>query len=87
VKLSLRIPPTLDAEKATEELKRICEKDPPYGAEVTVKVGHGGAGWNAPENTDYFNDCLNRASNYFYGKPALYMGEGGSIPLMNYFQK
>ena len=32
LKLSLRIPPTCDADAATRALKRVLELDPPYGA-------------------------------------------------------
>jgi acetylornithine deacetylase/succinyl-diaminopimelate desuccinylase-like protein len=85
VKFSLRIPPTLNAEQATKDLKSLCEKDPPYGAQVEFKVGHGGSGWNSPQCQPYLDDCLNRASLNFYGKPVLSMGEGGSIPLLNFF--
>jgi len=68
-----------------KELKKICEENPPYGAEVTFTSGMAGSGWNAPINEHYLEDCLDRASHHFYGKKALHHGEGGSIPLMNEF--
>jgi acetylornithine deacetylase/succinyl-diaminopimelate desuccinylase-like protein len=37
VKVSLRIPPRLDPTKATEALKKLLEKDPPYGAKVASR--------------------------------------------------
>jgi len=85
VKLSLRIPPTLDSEKALKDLKKLCESDPPYGAEVKFNAGMVGNGWNCPPSEEYLEDSLNRASLNYYGKPALALGEGGSIPLMNVF--
>jgi len=85
VKLSLRLPPTLDATQASKTLKEICEKDPPYGAEITFTDGMVGNGWNSPSSEEYLDDSLNRASLTFWGKPALALGEGGSIPLMNVF--
>ncbi len=48
VKLSLRLPPTLDAANAGKVLKNLLEKDPPYGAKVTFEVEKASAGWNAP---------------------------------------
>src|SRR3546814_14674908 len=48
VKLSLRIPPTLDGVKAGEALKKLLESDPPYGAKVTFELEKAGSGWNAP---------------------------------------
>jgi acetylornithine deacetylase/succinyl-diaminopimelate desuccinylase-like protein len=39
-------------------------------------------GWNAPAEPPWLTDSLDRASRAFFGAPAMYMGEGGSIPLM-----
>src|SRR5206468_2924715 len=45
VKLSLRVPPTCDAERAAKTMKDLLEKDPPYGAKVTYQGdGSRGAG-------------------------------------------
>lgn len=82
VKLSLRVPPILDAEKATADLKRILEKDPPYGAKVTFAGEHPASGWNAPELAGWLEESMHSASQAFFGKPAVLMGEGGSIPFM-----
>src|SRR5881628_1696324 len=38
LKLSLRLPPTVDAQHAARRLKEIVESDPPYGARVTFDV-------------------------------------------------
>ena len=46
-KLSLRLPPTLEADKATAAVKRVLETAPPFGARVTA-TGDGTNGWNAP---------------------------------------
>jgi hypothetical protein len=34
VKLSLRLPPTLDAARACDAVRTLLERDPPYGARV-----------------------------------------------------
>src|SRR5207249_10765958 len=39
-------------------------------------------GWNAPESAPWFAAALSHASQACYGKPAAYMGEGGTIPFM-----
>ncbi|WP_376696828.1 M20 family metallopeptidase [Wenzhouxiangella sp. EGI_FJ10305] len=82
LKLSMRLPPTLDGEEATERLKRILEADPPYGAKVRFEPEAGATGWNAPEVTPWLDDACQNASQAIYGKPAMYMGEGGTIPFM-----
>jgi len=82
LKLSLRIPPTIDANEATRFVKQLLETDPPYGARVHFDGEDGGQGWNAPELADWLGDSVAAASSVFFGHPAAYMGEGGSIPFM-----
>ena len=80
--LSLRIPPTLSTAKAQTIVKELLEKDPPYGANVAVNFHKPAQGWNAPELATWLDEAIREASETFYGKPALHMGEGGSIPFM-----
>jgi acetylornithine deacetylase/succinyl-diaminopimelate desuccinylase-like protein len=81
-KVSLRLPPTLDAQSATDLVKKTLEADPPNGAEVTFDAEHGQSGWNAPAMAPWLEQSVARASEIAFGKPAVYMGEGGSIPFM-----
>ncbi|MDB5108290.1 MAG: family metallo-hydrolase [Candidatus Binatus sp.] len=82
VALSLRLPPTCDAKPAAEKLKRILEENPPHGAKVTFESNWGASGWNAPEMEPWLEHSLDAASRDHFGKPAAYMGEGGTIPFM-----
>ena len=82
VKLSLRVPPTLDAAKGGEFLKQLLEKDPPYGAKVSFELEKAGSGWNAPALSAWLEQSVDGASKAFFGPPVAYMGEGGSIPFM-----
>jgi len=81
-KLSLRLPPTTHAERATAALKRLLEADPPYGARVTFEPELPGPGWNAPAFAPWLERAMADASQTYWGKPALFMGEGGTIPFM-----
>src|SRR6201996_8585259 len=81
-KLSLRLPPTCDAEQARVALKKVLEADPPYGAEVVFDCPRGETGWNAPPLSPWLAKALDKASNAAFGKPVAFMGEGGSIPFM-----
>jgi acetylornithine deacetylase/succinyl-diaminopimelate desuccinylase-like protein len=81
-KLSLRLPPTLDAEAAGGLVKRLLEADPPYGARITYEPQAASAGWNAPALSPWLEASLARASQAAFGAPPAYMGEGGSIPFM-----
>jgi acetylornithine deacetylase/succinyl-diaminopimelate desuccinylase-like protein len=81
-KLSLRLPPTLDPEKAGDSVRALLEKDPPYGARIEYEPGPGAAGWNAPALSSWLEQSLALASEAAFGAPPAYMGEGGSIPFM-----
>ena len=82
VKLSLRLPPTLDGKRAGELLKQTLLRDPPNGAQVTLELEKASAGWNAPAMAPWLEKAIDAASHEFFGAPAMYMGEGGSIPFM-----
>ncbi|MGH8073412.1 MAG: M20 family metallopeptidase [Lysobacter sp.] len=82
VKLSLRLPPTLDGKKAGEILKRTLLDNPPNGAHVELELEKSSTGWNAPAQSPWLTRAIDDASQAFFGKPAMYMGEGGSIPFM-----
>ena len=82
IKLSLRIPPTLDATDLERKLKDLLESDPPYGAKVFFEPEKGGAGWVAPEIAPWLEESVERASKTYFGKGAMTFGEGGSIPFM-----
>ncbi|MEP6939038.1 MAG: M20 family metallopeptidase [Rudaea sp.] len=82
VKVSLRLPPTLDAVKAGGDLKKLLERDPPYGAKVSFELEKAGSGWNAPPLAPWLEASVDAASREFFGPPPAYMGEGGSIPFM-----
>ena len=82
LKLSLRVPPRLDAKQAGASVKSLLEKDPPYGAQVRFESGGSANGWDAPALAPWLAVALESASKRYFGKPAMYLGEGGSIPFM-----
>ena len=82
VKISMRIPPRLDPEKATQALKAALEKDPPYGAKVTFDGEKSSTGWDAPAIAPWLEKSVAAASLACFGKPPMAMGEGGTIPFM-----
>jgi acetylornithine deacetylase/succinyl-diaminopimelate desuccinylase-like protein len=82
LKLSLRVPPTLDASNIDQRLKELLESDPPYGAHVEYEPEKGGGGWEVPKVDSWLAKSIDSASQTFFGKPATTWGEGGSIPFM-----
>ncbi len=82
-KLSLRLPPVVDAAESVQTLKALLEDNAPYQARVTFEPGSAASGWNAPAITPWFEKALNAASQAHFGAPCGYIGQGGTIPLMN----
>jgi acetylornithine deacetylase/succinyl-diaminopimelate desuccinylase-like protein len=82
-KLSLRLPPLVDAAQAVQQLKTVLEDNAPYQARVTFQGLSSATGWNAPESASWFEQALNAASQSYFGAPCGYIGQGGTIPLMN----
>jgi acetylornithine deacetylase/succinyl-diaminopimelate desuccinylase-like protein len=81
-KISLRIPPRLDPEKAAQLVKQTLERDPPYGARVVFEGEKSSTGWDAPPLAPWLKQAVERASSAYFGKPPMAFGEGGTIPFM-----
>ncbi|MDR6213660.1 M20 family metallopeptidase [Paracidovorax wautersii] len=82
-KLSLRLPPLVDAAQCVQEMKALLEDNAPYQARVTFEGGGAASGWNAPAIVPWFENALNAASRAHFGASCGYIGQGGTIPLMN----
>jgi acetylornithine deacetylase/succinyl-diaminopimelate desuccinylase-like protein len=82
IKLSMRLPPTCDAEQASKKLEELLVDNPPYAAEVSFTPDWAASGWMAPEVAPWLEQAMDEASNNYFNKPAVHMGEGWSIPFM-----
>lgn len=81
VTISLRLPPTVEADDAAVLLEKLFTTNPPLNAKVTWNYRKGGTGYMAPEVEPWLGDsCMKASHEFFNGKDALYHGEGGSIP-------
>lgn len=81
-KLSLRLPPTCDPANAARALKEALEHNPPYGAQVRFECGAASPGWNAPAFAPWLEESITHASRRIYGREAVHVGCGGTIPFM-----
>ena len=83
-KLSFRLPPTVEPAKAVRALRETLERDPPYGAQIKFESegAAGAGGWNAPAFAPWLEESIMRASQQVYGRDAVHIGCGGSIPFM-----
>jgi acetylornithine deacetylase/succinyl-diaminopimelate desuccinylase-like protein len=82
LKLSFRLPAGVEAQVAAAAVKKALESDPPYGAKVEFEVESSMGGWNAPSTAPWLEAAIQSASQTFFGRDAMYMGVGGTIPFM-----
>jgi acetylornithine deacetylase/succinyl-diaminopimelate desuccinylase-like protein len=82
LKLSLRLPPLLEATGIEQKLTELFQRDVPYGARVTFEPEKGGSGWQAPPMAAWLDRSIDAASRAFFGREPASFGEGGSIPFM-----
>src|SRR5262249_2077157 len=58
------------------------ERDPPYGAQVSFEDVSAAGGWNCPTLAPWLDEAITSASRKVYGRDAIHVGAGGSIPFM-----
>jgi acetylornithine deacetylase/succinyl-diaminopimelate desuccinylase-like protein len=82
MKLSFRLPPTVDPAVAADAVQAALSADPPAGARVDVDVHERGAGWNATPFAPWLRAAMDAGSQAGFGRASGTIGEGGSIPFM-----
>ncbi len=81
--ISLRVPPGVDAAKATELLRTHVESHTPWGARVsTEQIGQGQA-FRADPASPAYQAMADAMAAAYPGQEMQYAGQGGSIPLCN----
>lgn len=81
-KLSFRIPPTVDCKEAAQELKRVFEENPPYGAKVTFDSKEMDNGWISNDLSPKGKIAIWEAAKETYGNEPIQTGIGASIPFI-----
>ena len=87
LKLSLRLPPTVDAAKAAAAVKEVLERDPPNGARITFNVEGSTSGWHAASLQPWLTQAVEVGSREFFTRDPLAMGTGGTIPFIGMLQQ
>jgi len=82
LQLSMRIPPMVDAKKATKEIEKVLKSNIPYDATISLDFEEAADGWNAPETSPWILDAIEKASYNYFNEPPCSIGEGGTIPFM-----
>jgi acetylornithine deacetylase/succinyl-diaminopimelate desuccinylase-like protein len=80
-KVSCRLVPDQEPDDVERKLRAHFERVAPPGVRVTVEFLHGGRPYLAPTNHPVF-EVAKRAFSKAFGKPTVFMREGGSIPFV-----
>ena len=80
LKLSVRLPPDVDAQAATDALVSAIRTD--EGAHVTIDLMQAAQGWIAPPLQPGIATTLSAVSKERFGRDYGLVGEGGSIPFL-----
>ena len=82
IKLSMRLPPTCSSKIVSKKHKELLLNDPPNGAKISFEIDWSVDGWMAPEISPWLEKALDEASENYFNKPSVHIGEGWSIPFM-----
>lgn len=80
--LSLRLPPSLDSEKAAATLLEQLQAKLPDEAQINISIPGWADGWVSPPLAPWLKDALDIASVEAFGRAPGFTGEGGSIPFL-----
>jgi acetylornithine deacetylase/succinyl-diaminopimelate desuccinylase-like protein len=86
LKISIRTPPGVSADKVAEKVQKLLEKDPPNGAHVSAVMSEVADGFLSPELPDKLSEMLDKAGKKFYGNIPMSLFIGGTIPVMAMLQ-
>lgn len=87
VKVSMRLPPSLDTKHAEKRVREILTTNPPYNAKVEIPEHiHIGSGWAALPAQEWTVKAFENASKEYYGQVPQFFGEGGTIPFIGLLQ-
>ena len=87
LKLSFRIPPGVDPEKAAREAVELVTTNVPSNALVTVENLHAEAGFEAPEGAEWLDDVWMSTSRELFGADAENVFDGATIGILPCFAR
>ncbi|MBK1784684.1 M20/M25/M40 family metallo-hydrolase [Prauserella cavernicola] len=85
LKLSFRLPPTVDSTVALRAIEKALTTDVPYGARVEIARAEAADGWNATPRAPWLESTLDEVGEDVFGRPWRALGLGGTIPFLGLF--
>ena len=86
LKVSIRIPPGISADKVAKKVQTLLEANPPNGAHVSAEMTEVADGFLSPELPEKLSDMLEKSGKKFYGNSPMSLFIGGTIPVMAMLQ-
>ena len=86
VRISIRVPPSIDQNKAMEAVKKALSDNTFFGAQISLGDYEFGDGVILANVSNRTKNILNKASLEFFGNEICFSGVGGSIPFITYFK-
>ena len=86
VRMSMRIPPLINKDKAIEALKNAISQNTYFGTKISLGYYDFAEGVLFADMKTRTQNILNRASLLFFGNESIFNGGGGSIPFITYFK-
>jgi len=83
VRISMRLPPSMNPQTAQAIMEKKLTENVPYNAKVTLKGGHAGSGWCMKDLTPELMEAIKTAGRTFYGKETGSYAIVGSIPFLS----
>ena len=83
----MRLPPDIDFENAQNDIAQTLTTNIPYGCQVTWQYPENHPGWSAKGNSEEIENIFDDAAKKIFGKEAVFLGQGGSIPIINTFEE
>jgi len=84
--VSFRLVPNQDPERIAAAAKQFLQKNCPPGIELEMNVAHGSPGVVVPLDSPYVA-AAKKAIEKGFGKPPVFIREGGSIPIVTNFRQ
>ena len=85
-RVGIRIVPNQEPEEVAQALEKALREAAPWGVQVDVKIDTANGAWYTPTDHPAFAAAF-RALEKGYGKPAVAIGCGGSIPFVEPFAR
>ncbi len=85
-KVSCRLVPNQDPEKIARLVEEHVRRVAPAGVDIRFQYMHGGQAWRAGLGGKLY-EAAARALERAFGRPPIYAGEGGSIPIVTEFER